>query len=72
VARWYCRVYRMLLYAYPADFRRRYGGEMAQVFGDCWRVWIIGAGPQGQVWYRLAGRPIVPLCEMQGIAFRYS
>ena len=33
---------------------------------------IIHAAPQGQVWYMLAGRPTVPLCEMQGIAFKYS
>lgn len=34
VTRWLCRVYRVLLRAYPADFRRRYGAEMAQVFAD--------------------------------------
>ena len=28
--------------------------------------------PYGQVWYRLLGRPTVLLCEMQGIALRYS
>ena len=31
---WFSSVYRVLLYAYPPDFRRRYGREMAQVFSD--------------------------------------
>jgi hypothetical protein len=34
LSRCLCRLYRVLLCAYPCDFRRRYGGEMAQVFGD--------------------------------------
>ncbi len=29
-----CRIYGALLFAYPPDFRRRYGGEMTQVFRD--------------------------------------
>ena len=31
------RVYRILLFAYPAQFRREYGLQMAQVFRDSWR-----------------------------------
>ena len=31
------RVYRALLLMYPKDFRRRYGPQMVQVFGDLWR-----------------------------------
>ncbi|MDQ5852090.1 MAG: sugar transferase [Chloroflexota bacterium] len=31
------RVYRLLLVAYPAEFRRIYGPHMAQVFRDCCR-----------------------------------
>jgi hypothetical protein len=31
------RLYRLLLYAYPADFRREYGPEMAQLFRDTCR-----------------------------------
>jgi hypothetical protein len=31
------RVYRILLLAYPAQFRREYGLQMAQVFRDSWR-----------------------------------
>jgi hypothetical protein len=34
LGRWLRRVYRALLYTYPPDFRRRYGSEMEQVFGD--------------------------------------
>jgi signal peptidase I len=33
-ANWLCRAYALLLYAYPRDFRRRFGGEMKQVFRD--------------------------------------
>src|SRR6476659_5439891 len=29
-----CRIYRVLLAAYPADFRREYGRSMVQVFRD--------------------------------------
>lgn len=30
----FCRLYSLLLYAYPADFRREFGGPMRQVFRD--------------------------------------
>jgi signal peptidase I len=30
----FCRLYSMLLYAYPADFRREFGGPMQQLFRD--------------------------------------
>jgi signal peptidase I len=30
----FCRIYSMLLYAYPRDFRLAYGGAMQQVFRD--------------------------------------
>ena len=29
-----CRIYRVLLAAYPSDFRREYGQSMLQVFRD--------------------------------------
>ena len=35
--RWMNRIFRLLLLAYPADFRRQYGREMAQVFRDAAR-----------------------------------
>jgi signal peptidase I len=34
MVRWFCRIYSVLLYAYPRGFRLQYGGEMAQVFRD--------------------------------------
>jgi hypothetical protein len=34
------RVYRLLLYAYPPDFRRRYGKEMEQIFADRCRALV--------------------------------
>src|SRR5258706_4403406 len=34
LTRWMPLVYRALLYPYPPDFRRRFGKEMEQVFGD--------------------------------------
>jgi signal peptidase I len=30
----FCRIYSALLYAYPPEFRRQFGGEMKQVFRD--------------------------------------
>lgn len=32
-----CRVYKLLLNAYPSAFRREYGQQMQQVFRDCYR-----------------------------------
>ena len=32
--RWFCRVYGIMLYAYPRDFRLQFGGEMQQLFRD--------------------------------------
>lgn len=32
------RVYRLLLLAYPGEFRREYGEQMEQAFGDLYRV----------------------------------
>lgn len=32
--RWFCRVYLVMLYAYPRDFRLQFGGEMQQLFRD--------------------------------------
>jgi hypothetical protein len=46
------RVYRILLAAYPAEFRRRYGPEMAQVFRTCCRAAYDSSGVNGvlRVW----------------------
>ena len=32
-----CRVYKLLLIAYPSAFRDEYGGQMEQLFRDCYR-----------------------------------
>lgn len=32
--RWFCRVYLVMLYAYPREFRMQFGGEMQQLFRD--------------------------------------
>jgi signal peptidase I len=32
--RWFCRVYLVMLYAYPREFRLQFGGEMQQLFRD--------------------------------------
>ncbi len=45
------RVYRALLLMYPKDFRRRYGPQMVQVFGDLWREERERAGLAG-LWAR--------------------
>jgi hypothetical protein len=42
-------VYRTLLAAYPADFRRRYGPEMAQVFRTCCHASYCASGSRGVV-----------------------
>jgi signal peptidase I len=34
VMRWFCRVYLVMLYAYPREFRLQFGGEMRQIFRD--------------------------------------
>ncbi len=34
LTRWLYRIYGVLLYSYPPDFRERYGREMAQIFRD--------------------------------------
>src|SRR5262249_23981999 len=43
------RVYRTLLWAYPADFRRTYGADMAQVFRDGCRDAIARDGVAGLI-----------------------
>ncbi len=41
------RAYHILLAAYPAEFRRRYGPEMAQVFRTCCRASYVSSGVRG-------------------------
>ena len=33
-----CRLYGLLLFAYPAEFRREFGNQLLQVFRDCYRT----------------------------------
>ena len=44
-----CRLYSMLLYAYPRDFRREYGAAMRQVFRDRCRDLARTASPWGML-----------------------
>jgi Clp amino terminal domain, pathogenicity island component len=48
------RVYRLLLVAYPASFRRAYGRHMAQVFRDACRDAFLESGSRGvlALWLR--------------------
>jgi signal peptidase I len=41
----FCRLYSMLLYAYPSEFRRDYGGPMRQLFRDRCRDAMRARGP---------------------------
>jgi hypothetical protein len=45
------RLYRLLLLAYPASFRHRYGSEMVQVFRDCNRDAYQQRGAMGLLWF---------------------
>ena len=53
LSRCFCRLYRALLCAYPPDFRRRYGREMAQVFSDRCRAVAQTQGLRGLLWFGL-------------------
>jgi len=49
-----CQVYDMLLYAYPREFRRRFGEEMRQVFRDRCRAAMTNAGAAAGTLFFLA------------------
>lgn len=49
LVRWFCGVHRVLIFAYPAEFRRRYGHEIAQVFRDRCRYVFRTQGPSGML-----------------------
>ena len=44
------RIYSLLLRAYPASFRRRYGRDMTQVFRDCCREAYRHKAALGVIW----------------------
>ena len=48
------RFFRLILLAYPREFRREFGPDMAQVFRDCYRAEEENSGPLGiwQFWLR--------------------
>ena len=46
------RVYRLLLLAYPDEFRREYGEQMEQAFGDLYRVKRGENGGIARLWMR--------------------
>src|SRR6185436_8773174 len=50
-----CRIYSVMLYAYPRDFRLRYGAEMKQFFHDRCRELLRDRVGRG-VWFRFAVR----------------
>jgi signal peptidase I len=54
LVRWFCRVYLVLLYAYPREFRLQFGGEMQQVFRD--RCRDVARTPGRLRWLRFALR----------------
>jgi hypothetical protein len=45
------RVYRALLLAYPEEFRRKYGPQMEQAFGDLYREVRERGGRRGIAWF---------------------
>jgi Ca2+-binding EF-hand superfamily protein len=57
LSRCFCRLYRLLLCAYPPDFRRLYGGEMAQVFGDRCRGIAQTQGLRGLLFFGMRSVP---------------
>ena len=54
VLRWLCRVYPLLLRAYPGEFRERYADEMAHVFRDRGREIAQSSGTWGLLGYTLS------------------
>ena len=46
------RIYGLLLYVYPAEFREEFGPQMLQVFRDCERV-EVNSGSLGRFWFRV-------------------
>jgi|SRR5215510_8535239 len=48
------KLFQMVLFAYPREFRREYGKEMEQFFRDCYRAESVYRGPLGvgALWFR--------------------
>lgn len=60
----FVRLYRLLLWVYPAEFRRRYSQEMAQTFRDCCREAHQQAGTLGivRLWTYILYDLVVTAC----------
>ncbi len=48
------RIFQMVLFAYPREFRLEYGKQMEQFFGDCYRAEKVNRGRLGvgRLWFR--------------------
>src|SRR5882724_4610951 len=75
-----CGLYKMLLFAYPSDFRLRFGSEMVTTFSDLRRVGTqrsagsrssVAVRTRGSVFCRCATSPTKPNCgyDLAGAAF---
>jgi len=52
LSRWFCRIYLLMLYAYPREFRLQFGGEMQLLFRD--RCRQVSRAPGAWNWLRFA------------------
>jgi len=62
------RLYELLLFAYPSDFRRVFGPEMLQVFRDCYRAEQQGSriGTIFRLWLHTLSDLIVSAAKERG------
>src|ERR1035437_6116836 len=67
----FCRIYSVLLYAYPRDFRVQYGTAIQQVFRDRCRELARTAGPIGKLCFatQLAADWVASTVREQAAAF---
>ena len=67
----FCRIYSVLLYAYPRDFRVQYGAAMQQVFRDRCREMARTAGPMATLRFatQLANDWVASTVREQAAAF---
>src|SRR5664279_1355224 len=67
----FCRIYSVLLYAYPRDFRVQYGAAMQQVFRDRCREMARTAGPMARLHFatQLAADWLASTVREQAAAF---
>ncbi len=60
-----CGLYKMLLFAYPSDFRLRFGREMVTTFSDliCVEWERNGLPGVARLWRSALGKCFLPLCH---------